>query len=297
LHQKTKETHKMNNQSSTSTSSQQNEWQRRYQLLNSEFGKVQKENYTLKKRIEELERQLQRSSQSTSTPSTVPPISTSANPPQNITSTTTSSTSDTQEVERRRRQEEEDRLLAERLQRELEADQSPTTPPSFRRVPDRRSIAVSGGGMLPRAMVHPRRPLSDNFDELFLHRMIPRGALTPQAFLNQILAGNMDIDDGSDDELGAASYEDLLQLDNRAVRVGVPNSVLQSLPEYKYTKPRNANQQDEGDQKCMVCLDEFQEQEDVRRLPCLHVFHKNCIDNWLKDHRKCPICNFEIPIE
>jgi hypothetical protein len=47
--------------------------------------------------------------------------------------------------------------------------------------------------------------------------------------------------------------------------------------------------------RCVVCLEDFIEDEKLVLLPCRHVFHKLCIDPWLV-HRSslCPICKFSI---
>ncbi|KAI3796379.1 hypothetical protein L1987_39049 [Smallanthus sonchifolius] len=42
---------------------------------------------------------------------------------------------------------------------------------------------------------------------------------------------------------------------------------------------------------CVVCLDEFEENDEVRIMPeCAHVFHVSCIDMWLFSHDNCPLC-------
>lgn len=43
--------------------------------------------------------------------------------------------------------------------------------------------------------------------------------------------------------------------------------------------------------KCMISLEDFNENDEVRVLPCKHVFSKNNIDDWLLNSSyKCPIC-------
>ena len=45
---------------------------------------------------------------------------------------------------------------------------------------------------------------------------------------------------------------------------------------------------------CSVCLQDFEEGETVRTLPCLHHFHLACVDPWLKQRGRnlaaCPVC-------
>ena len=43
--------------------------------------------------------------------------------------------------------------------------------------------------------------------------------------------------------------------------------------------------------ECSICLDTVEKGEEVKRLPCGHVFHAVCIDPWLKEQRAvCPVC-------
>eukprot|EP00931_Biecheleriopsis_adriatica_P067854 TRINITY_DN41917_c0_g1_i1.p1 TRINITY_DN41917_c0_g1~~TRINITY_DN41917_c0_g1_i1.p1 ORF type:complete len:396 (-),score=78.03 TRINITY_DN41917_c0_g1_i1:82-1269(-) len=57
----------------------------------------------------------------------------------------------------------------------------------------------------------------------------------------------------------------------------------------------------DGQRQCMVCLCNFEKDEEVRRLPCSgsHVFHASCIDEWLRRCTDCPICktNVEAGVE
>uniref|UniRef100_A0A7N0VAU0 RING-type domain-containing protein n=1 Tax=Kalanchoe fedtschenkoi TaxID=63787 RepID=A0A7N0VAU0_KALFE len=54
---------------------------------------------------------------------------------------------------------------------------------------------------------------------------------------------------------------------------------------------------DEADcSDCVVCLYKLRRGERVRRLECRHVFHKKCLDAWLKQlHFTCPLCRSPVP--
>ncbi|KAL3866091.1 hypothetical protein ACJMK2_043429 [Sinanodonta woodiana] len=42
--------------------------------------------------------------------------------------------------------------------------------------------------------------------------------------------------------------------------------------------------------QCSVCMEDFVLNEEVRRLPCDHHYHNDCIVPWLKLHGTCPVC-------
>ncbi|XP_073999375.1 E3 ubiquitin-protein ligase goliath-like isoform X2 [Rhodnius prolixus] len=45
---------------------------------------------------------------------------------------------------------------------------------------------------------------------------------------------------------------------------------------------------------CPVCIEHYKVNDTIRDLPCSHVFHKNCIDPWLLEHRTCPLCKKDV---
>lgn len=48
----------------------------------------------------------------------------------------------------------------------------------------------------------------------------------------------------------------------------------------------------EDELTCSVCLDQVIDGDVVRSLPCMHQFHANCIDPWLRQQGTCPVCKF-----
>ncbi|CAL9130788.1 unnamed protein product [Musa acuminata var. zebrina] len=44
-------------------------------------------------------------------------------------------------------------------------------------------------------------------------------------------------------------------------------------------------------QQCAVCITELRDGDEVRHLArCLHLFHVDCIDVWLRSYTSCPFC-------
>jgi hypothetical protein len=46
--------------------------------------------------------------------------------------------------------------------------------------------------------------------------------------------------------------------------------------------------------ECAICLNDFSDSSVCRQLPCDHVFHKSCIDEWFILSVKCPMCKRNI---
>ncbi|GAB4845516.1 hypothetical protein Ancab_038921 [Ancistrocladus abbreviatus] len=60
---------------------------------------------------------------------------------------------------------------------------------------------------------------------------------------------------------------------------------------------REELEREDGDQdgSCAICLEKLtakEEEAEVLRLPCSHVFHGGCILKWLERHDSCPLCRF-----
>mmetsp|Transcript_1825 Transcript_1825/g.5788 ORF Transcript_1825/g.5788 Transcript_1825/m.5788 type:complete len:244 (+) Transcript_1825:103-834(+) len=46
--------------------------------------------------------------------------------------------------------------------------------------------------------------------------------------------------------------------------------------------------------QCCVCLEHFRRGEELRMLPCMHRYHRECIDRWLTRSPSCPVCKHDI---
>ena len=100
--------------------------------------------------------------------------------------------------------------------------------------------------------------------------------------------------DGHDSlDLDDMSYEELRALEETVgvVNKGLSEQSIAALPIRLFSAAKGTNLDEE---QCTVCRCEFEQHHQVKVLPCGHVFHPGCIDQWLRISKKCPICSREV---
>ena len=62
-----------------------------------------------------------------------------------------------------------------------------------------------------------------------------------------------------------------------------------NLERYNYIK------KDDNIDECLICLEQFIEDDTIVKVKCNHCFHNGCIEKWLcNESNKCPVCRIEI---
>ncbi|CAH1786268.1 unnamed protein product [Owenia fusiformis] len=88
-------------------------------------------------------------------------------------------------------------------------------------------------------------------------------------------------------------YQVLLELGDMigdARPKGLTTHQINLLPVKKYV----AADARDPEAECNVCMCEYEENQNIRILPCFHEFHDSCIDQWIKGNPTCPVCRVEI---
>lgn len=71
-------------------------------------------------------------------------------------------------------------------------------------------------------------------------------------------------------------------------------ATIRSLPRIKVTAyDIAANESPE----CSICLSELVIGQPALRIPCGHLYHEECVEDWLKKSNECPVCRFELPTD
>jgi hypothetical protein len=97
-------------------------------------------------------------------------------------------------------------------------------------------------------------------------------------------------------------YGEEEQLDEDGLPVPSPDeikNIINAIPSFKFEeKKKSSSQKDDANSKesCAICLDDLQTGQMVKALACSHKFHSSCINFWLKQKLKCPLCKERISL-
>lgn len=89
------------------------------------------------------------------------------------------------------------------------------------------------------------------------------------------------------------SYEELLALGEvvGTESRGLSVDNIASLPSISY---KAQSSQDSGAEQCVICRLEYEDEETLTVLSCKHIYHPECINNWLQINKVCPVCSAEV---
>ncbi|EFJ21151.1 hypothetical protein SELMODRAFT_443606 [Selaginella moellendorffii] len=90
-----------------------------------------------------------------------------------------------------------------------------------------------------------------------------------------------------DRDFNENDYETLLALDEGVKQRGASQARIDALPVSEAVETDKS-------EPCSICLEVPVGGEEIRRLPCLHGFHKECIDTWLQRRANCPVCKASV---
>ncbi|CAI0389801.1 unnamed protein product [Linum tenue] len=97
---------------------------------------------------------------------------------------------------------------------------------------------------------------------------------------------------------------------------GAPTETIDALPTYKFKLGSSSGELDGGaethdggvvgagterernlsgdDAACCICLASYGDNDELKELPCSHLFHASCVDIWLKLKAFCPLCKCRV---
>ena len=90
---------------------------------------------------------------------------------------------------------------------------------------------------------------------------------------------------------GSSPLNSFLEQINQPPQHPVPDTIVNELPEITIDSVDKLD----GDKKdCTICLNSFKHGDKALILPCIHIFHTDCIKKWFKTQNTCPNCKFKI---
>ncbi|XP_043688982.1 E3 ubiquitin-protein ligase At4g11680-like [Telopea speciosissima] len=85
---------------------------------------------------------------------------------------------------------------------------------------------------------------------------------------------------------------------------GASDDQISQLPSWKFKQVDSCSEPGDGagcnsdseneNSECCICLANYRDEEEIRQLPCSHIFHQRCVDQWLRIISSCPFCKQDL---
>ena len=107
----------------------------------------------------------------------------------------------------------------------------------------------------------------------------------------EVASSDSDSDSGEyDDEEDKNYYYDEPQNEEAEITPEERNMIINAISSYSY----DTSGKDE--ENCAVCLWKLEQRQQVKWLPCAHIFHSKWINSWMKEKLICPCCKARVDI-
>ncbi|KAG7030792.1 E3 ubiquitin ligase BIG BROTHER-related, partial [Cucurbita argyrosperma subsp. argyrosperma] len=137
------------------------------------------------------------------------------------------------------------------------------------------------------------RALQDSEDREMAARLMALAGLHDEEADDTDDQGENSQDTWEDVDPDELSYEELLALGEvvGTESRGLSADTIASLPSINF---KAGSGQTGSNDSCVICRLDFEDDETLTVLSCKHSYHSECINNWLKINKVCPVCSAEV---
>ena len=98
------------------------------------------------------------------------------------------------------------------------------------------------------------------------------------------------ISDPNSPDVDNMTYEQLLEMQDAAGKVsrGLSKSEIDAIKAFMWIDGRTQSD------SCTICMEKYEVGVKFKRLGCKHEYHSECLNEWLKNSKKCPVCSQDV---
>lgn len=92
------------------------------------------------------------------------------------------------------------------------------------------------------------------------------------------------------------NMEALILHNQERMRLARTLAIIYHLPQSSWKPHSSTKEKVTETEECCICMEEYVEGDRIRFLPCMHYYHRKCIDEWLVRSFTCPTCSQSVEV-